>query len=92
MRQAVLSDIELPDFGDPVFEPVLEKPVYEARIRRLRERMAQHGLEALVIFGDREHVANISWASGYDPRFEEALLVITPNRTPALFAGNEVYP
>ena len=92
MRKAVLSDIELPDFGDPVFEPVLDKSIYEARIARLRQRMTQHGLEALVIFGDREHVANISWASGYDPRFEEALLVITPNHKPTLFAGNEGYP
>ncbi len=92
MRQAVLTDIELPDFGDPVFEPVLGRAIYENRIQRLRQRMAEHGLEALVIFGDREHVANISWASGYDPRFEEALLVVTPNRAPTLFAGNEGYP
>ena len=49
-------------------------------------------LDAVVIYGDREHVANISWASGYDPRFEEALLVVTRDRKPVLFAGNEGFP
>ena len=34
------------------------------------------GLGALVIYGDREHMANICWATGHDPRFEEALLLV----------------
>lgn len=92
MRRAVLTEIELPDFGEPVAEPVLGRPLYEARIARLRQRMAQHGLDALVIYGDREHMANISWATGHDPRFEEAILLVLPQGTPILFAGNEGHP
>lgn len=92
MRRAVLTEIELPDFGEPVAEPSLGRPLYEARIARLRNRMAQHGLDALVIYGDREHLANISWATGHDPRFEEAILLVLPEGTPILFAGNEGYP
>jgi hypothetical protein len=92
MRRAVLTDIDLPDFGEPRAEPSLSPELYAARLDRLRARMRLHDLDAIVIYGDREHVANISWASGYDPRFEEALLVVTPDRTPTLFAGNEGYP
>jgi hypothetical protein len=92
MRRAVLTDIEKPDFGEPVHEPVLDRQLYSARLDRLRSRMRLHDLDAVVIYGDREHVANISWAAGYDPRFEEALLLVTADRTPALFAGNEGYP
>ncbi len=92
MRRAVLTDIELPDFGDPRSEPALGRAIYEGRIARLRARMTSQGLDAVVIYGDREHMANISWASGYDPRFEEALLVVTPDRSPTLFAGNEGFP
>ena len=92
MRRAVLTDIQLPDYGDPVSEPGLGRPIYAARLARLRERMRLHGLGALVIYGDREHVANIAWATGHDPRFEEALLLVLPDRTPVLFAGNEGYP
>ncbi len=54
--------------------------------------MAEQKLDAVVIYGDREHVANISWASGYDPRFEEALFIVTREGTPLLLAGNEGFP
>jgi hypothetical protein len=37
-------------------------------------------------------VANIAWATGHDPRFEEALLLVMPDRKPVLFAGNEGFP
>jgi Creatinase/Prolidase N-terminal domain len=54
--------------------------------------MKTSGCDAMVIYGDREHVANISWATGYDPRFEEALYIVVPGRRPTLLAGNEGYP
>ena len=92
MRRPVLTGIDLPDFGSPVSEPRLGRETYIQRIERLRQRMAEHGLDFVVIYGDREHVANISWASGYDPRFEEALLIVPIAGTPTLLAGNEGYP
>lgn len=92
MRRAVLTDIEIPDFGDPVIEPQLDRSIYEHRLQRLQAAMAQQGYDAVVIYGDREHLANICWATGYDPRFEEALLVVVPGRVPTLFAGNEGFP
>jgi hypothetical protein len=75
-----------------VFEPRLGPGIYGARHERLLGAMADANLDALVIYGDREHMANISWATGHDPRFEEALLVVVPGRRPVLFAGNEGYP
>lgn len=92
MPQARLNSIDLPDFGMPVFEPELPRSVFDGRIARLRASMAAERLDAIVIYGDREHAANIAWATGYDPRFEEALLVVTQSRKPVLFAGNEGYP
>ena len=92
MGQVRLGKVDLPDFGDPIAEPLLSRSTYASRISRLRDAMAEHGLQAVVIYGDREHVANISWATGYDPRFEEALLVVTQDQKPVLFAGNEGFP
>jgi len=92
MADVRLAAVAVPEFGDPVFEPVLPPAVFASRIKRLLKRMEENGLDALVIYGDREHAANIAWATGYDPRFEEALLVVTPGRKPVLFAGNEGYP
>ena len=92
MRRATLTDIELPDFGDPVFEPRLDRSIYAGRLIRLRSRMRLYDLDAVVVYGDREHMANMCWASGHDPRFEEALLIVTPEGTPVLLAGNEGFP
>jgi hypothetical protein len=92
MRRAILADITLPDFGAPVAEPRLGRGIYVQRIESLRRRMAERGLDFVIIYGDREHMANICWASGYDPRFEEALLIIPMTGTPTLLAGNEGYP
>src|SRR5262249_13880572 len=38
---------------------------------------------------DREHLANIAFLSGYDPRFEEALLLLGPGDKRVLIVGNE---
>ncbi|MFT3987367.1 aminopeptidase P family N-terminal domain-containing protein [Aestuariivirga sp.] len=92
MRHAALTAIHLPDFGNPKTEPALSREIYAARLERLEKAMAAAGYDALVIYGDREHVANIAWSTGYDPRFEEAICVIVPGRKPTLFAGNEGYP
>jgi hypothetical protein len=87
-----LVPVTLPDFGEPQVEPALGRSLYLSRHKRLLKAMKKEGYDALVIFGDREHVANISWATGYDPRFEEAIYVVVPGRSPILFAGNEGYP
>ncbi len=92
MRHAQLTSSTCRISAVPTTEPELGRDIYAARHKQLLARMAAHGLDALVIYGDREHVANISWATGYDPRFEEAICIIVPGRTPTLLAGNEGFP
>jgi hypothetical protein len=92
MRKAQLVSLTLPDFGTPETEPQLTSDTYAGRHKRLLKAMKTAGYDAIVIYGDREHVANISWATGYDPRFEEALYIVVPGHTPTLLAGNEGYP
>ena len=38
------------------------------------------GYDRLVVYADREHSANLSFLTGFDPRFEEALLVVGTDR------------
>ncbi len=38
--------------------------------------MEKRGLTHLVVYGDREHFGNIMYLTNFDPRFEEALLII----------------
>jgi hypothetical protein len=84
-----LSSVELPDFTTPTVEPVIPPKTYTARIEAARARAGQAGYQALVVYGDREHCANLAYLTGFDPRFEEAMLILTPTRIPALLLGNE---
>jgi hypothetical protein len=41
------------------------------------------------VYADREHSANVSYLTGFDPRFEEAILVVGATAEPAILVGNE---
>ena len=90
-RQARLADVELPDFGRPDVTPVIPPALYATRLERLRERMDQARYDRVVIYADREHSANLAWLTGFDPRFEEAILIVGPSGEPAILVGNECY-
>ena len=51
--------------------------------------MDRRGLDRVLVYADREHSANISYLTGFDPRFEEALLVVGRDGEPAILVGNE---
>jgi len=53
------------------------------------DRARALGYSHLLVYGDREHYANLLWATGFDPRFEEALLILGAVGTPLLLVGNE---
>ena len=84
-----LIDATLPEFGEPTVQPDIPGSVYRARSVAALERATARGFDALVVYGDREHAANVSYLTGYDPRFEETLLVLVPGRRASLFLGNE---
>lgn len=88
--KVTVRTVTYPAIGRPT-EPRPELPaaVFEKRLARARERMSAHGLDALVVYGDREHFATLHYLTNYDPRFEESLLVILPEGTPVLLVGNE---
>ncbi len=91
MTHAHLVTVELPDFGMPEAMPELPAALHAERLERLRERAAVRGYDRLVVYADREHSANLAYLTGFDPRFEEALLVIGPTDDPALLVGNECW-
>ncbi len=86
-----LASIELPDFGPAGPRPELPAGLYPARVERLRERAAERGYDRLVVYADREHSAGISFLTGFDPRFEEAILVLGPRGDPLILTGNECF-
>jgi Xaa-Pro aminopeptidase len=51
--------------------------------------MKTRKLDAMVVYGDREHFGNIAYLSGYDPRFEESILIVGKANLPTLLVGLE---
>ena len=85
---AHLIRIDWPHFGIPDLPPPLSLAECRGRLAALRRVAKARGYAAVVVYGDREHAANLHWLTGFDPRFEEAVLVVNP-RSALLLAGNE---
>jgi hypothetical protein len=88
-RQPRLADIGLPDFGESGGRPEIPASRYPERLEQLQARMGSRGDDRLVLWADREHSAGISFLTGFDPRFEEAILIVGPDAEPAILVGNE---
>lgn len=67
--------------------PVLDAEDYKKRICRLCEAGKEYTY--FVVYGDKEHFSNIEYFTGFDPRFEEALLIIPRKGKPTLIVGDE---
>jgi hypothetical protein len=86
-----LREIDLPDFGMPDGRPELSPAMHADRIERLRRRAADRGIDLVLCWSDREHSANVAYLTGFDPRFEEALLILGRDGDPAILVGNECW-
>ena len=86
---ARLASIPWPDFGPAEPLALFRLEELEQRLAHVRRAMAARGLSWLVVYGDREHFANLAWLTGIDPRFEEALAVVGLEGDPLLIHGNE---
>ena len=89
MKLATLIKGTIPDFGLPEEMPKLPDQLYVERYKRLAGKVRNGDLDALVIYADRERSSNISYISGWDPRFEEALFVHVPGKPPTIITGPE---
>ena len=81
-----LRDVAVPAFGIPLDPPRIPGAAYETRCSAA---YARAGCDWLVVYADREHLANMAFLSGFEPRFEEALLLLGPGSRRVLVVGNE---
>ena len=88
-----LATLTLPEFGLPQVEPAIPAARYRERLAAFRQRMQAAGYDVAMVYGDREHFANLTYLTGFDPRFEEAMLLIDLKGSgkPLLVIGNEGY-
>ena len=78
-----LADVGLPALDVPEIRPRIAGEEYDHRIAALHRRV---DADRLIVYGDREHFANLAYLTGFDPRFEEAILRRSGARRPVLLA------
>jgi Xaa-Pro aminopeptidase len=84
-----LIEAEWPEFGLAVRPPVATVAEFEGRLAALRAAMAKDGLTHAIVYGEREHFANLTYLTNFDPRFEESILIVGRDGKPLLVVGNE---
>lgn len=81
-----LKAVSFPDFGLPLERPRIPADTYAKRCDELFNRA---GCDWIVVYADREHQANIAFLTGFEPRFEEALLLLCRGGRRIIVTGNE---
>ncbi|RCI77219.1 Xaa-Pro aminopeptidase [Brucella anthropi] len=81
-----LKNVALPEFGRPGEKPLVPTSTCAARADAA---YAKAGCDWLAVYADREHFGNIAFLTGFEPRFEEAFLLLGPGGKRILVTGNE---
>lgn len=84
-----LKKVDLPHFSMDGWCPRIPFFEYEERLQKIVTCMKVAGIDVLLVYADREHFANISYCTGFDPRFEEAVLLLDTIGNRTLIVGNE---
>lgn len=85
---ARLRDVAIPEFGVPEARPTLPSSTYA---KRCDKTISRAGVDWVAVYADREHLANIAFLTGFEPRFEEAILLLGHGGERIFLCGNESY-
>jgi hypothetical protein len=86
-RPIQLADVAMPPLDVPDELPAITGAEFEARIAAL---LAAVDVDQVVVYGDREHAANLIFLCNLDPRFEEVLLVLGRGRRTLLLGKEDI--
>lgn len=89
MAVVTLSTLPQPPVWHEVSSVTLSDTTLAQRKEKVLARMAQQGIDTLVVYADKEHGGNFEYLTGFIPRFEEALLVLHQGGEAVLVLGNE---
>lgn len=63
---------------------------YDHRLRQVRQLLAEHGLEALIVCGDPGHTGDVRWLANWQPGVGNAFLFLPLEGDAALILHDEV--
>ena len=81
-----LTSLPLPNLAEPGDCPQIRATDYDQQLDAL---YAAAQCDWVVVYADREHNANLVFLTNFDPRFEEAILLLGPASRRVLLLGNE---
>ena len=67
----------------------LTRQTMQQHRQKVLQKMQMQNLDVLMVYADREHGANFAYLTGFEPRFEESVLVLHADGTCYLLLGNE---
>jgi len=87
--QVVLDKVKKPEKHTDYVPVDLTKETMAEHKRIILRKMAEQNLDVLLVYADREHGSNYAYLTGFEPRFEESILVLHKDGTCYLMLGNE---
>ena len=85
----VFEPVADPEISLPEEKPEIPAEIFENHIKLACQRMQQEGLDCLLVYADREHYGNFRYLTGFEPRFEEGVLVLHKDGRAFVLLGNE---
>ena len=89
-KQVTYAQVEAPQYKAAKLPVDLTADTMKERITKVLVKMQEYQIDALFIYADREHGANFAYLTGFEPRFEEAVLVLHADGVGYLMLGNEM--
>lgn len=89
-NKIAVEKVEKP-YVTPVLSPIeISESTMEERRKKVLQKMEEYAYDVLVVYADREHGGNFGYLTGFEPRFEEAVLVFHKQGKMYLLLGNEM--
>ena len=71
--RVVLDNVRMPEKHTGYVPVDLTKETMEWHREKVLSRMAELGLDVLLLYGDREHGSNYAYLTGFETRFDKAV-------------------
>ena len=85
----IYDQVKMPEGHDNYLPVNLTAETMEQHRQNVLARMQEKNLDTLLIYADREHGSNYAYLTGFEPRFEESVLILHLDGTCYLMLGNE---
>lgn len=85
----ILKYVDDPCICLPGTRMELGDEIYRRRLELALHAMEMRNYDYLVLYGDREHFSNFQYLTGFEPRFEEGILILRKDGKASVLLGNE---